>query len=163
MPESVRLIDDPILRAVCAPVDLNLFGVDQLLSLMYDAMTAKGGIGIAANQVGHSWRIFILKDNSSYIAYINPEVVSMEELVQFEGEACLSIPGASATTNRYKRLTLTWQGVDGISISASFQGMDAFAIQHEMDHLNGKLYIDQFGPMRRDMIMRKHRKFLRGR
>jgi peptide deformylase len=164
MSEQVRLINDPILRKVCEPItfDLNVISVQGLLDLMYETMTTEGGIGLAANQIGHSDRIFILKTNDSYQEFINPEVSDMQELVEFEGEGCLSIPGAQATTKRFRRLTLSWLDKTGTKKQATFEDMQAFAIQHEMDHLNGKLYIDQFGPVKRDLILGKHRKYLRG-
>jgi peptide deformylase len=164
MPEKVRLASDPVLRKVCENADLLndhvfIFG---LLEAMNETMRAEGGIGLAANQIGIPVRVFILKSNESYREYINPEVICQSDLVPFEGEACLSIPGASATTKRFNRLSLTWLDKNGIKTEGNFEGMDAFAIQHEMDHLNGKLYVDQFGPLRKDMILTKHRKYLKG-
>jgi peptide deformylase len=161
MPEKVRLIKDPVLRKVCAPIDPS--SVDGLLVRMYDVMIAEGGIGLAANQVGDPVRVFILKTIDSYKEYINPEILSQEDLVPFEGEGCLSIPGTSGTTKRFKQLKLAWYDKSGIKTESSFSDMEAFAIQHEMDHLNGKLYIDQFGPLKREMTLSKHRKYLKGR
>jgi len=161
MPEKVRLVNDPILRKVCEPVNLNIISVQGLLDLMEETMKAENGIGLAANQIGHSYMVFILKNEDSYQAYCNPEILSQDELVDFEGEGCLSIPGAMATTKRYRKLTLSWQDQHGVSMQADFQDMKAFAVQHEMDHLHGKLYIDQFGPIKKDVILRKHNKFLR--
>jgi peptide deformylase len=164
MPEKVRLITDPVLRKVCEPVNtLDMLFLVGLLDTMNETMRAEGGIGLAANQIGQSVRVFILKDGDSYKEYINPEVTSQLNLVPFEGEACLSIPGTSAVTKRFKNLALTWLDRDGIKKEGLFEDLQAFAVQHEMDHLNGKLYVDQFGPLRRDLVLTKHRKFLRGR
>ncbi len=159
MPESVRLISDPVLRKKCAPADPSAVG--GLLDRMFEVMKAENGIGLAANQIGHSVRVFITKDDQTYREYINPEIVSQTEPVDFEGEACLSIPGTSATTKRFRCLKLTWSDRHGTKKEGDFFNLDAFAIQHEMDHLNGKLYVDQFGSMKRDMVLSKHRKFLR--
>ena len=163
MSEKVRLAGDPVLRAPCKKFDLNdLEYSDKLLSKMYETMTAEKGIGLAANQIGESVQVFILKDGDSYKEYINPEITGQSDLVSFEGEACLSIPGASATTKRFKQVKLAWTDRNGINIEGSFEDINAFAVQHEMDHLNGKLYIDQFGPVKRDLVLTKHRKYLKG-
>jgi peptide deformylase len=128
---------------------------------MNETMKAEGGIGLAANQIGHSLRIFILKREATYDEYINPKILSKKELVDFEGEACLSIPGVSAITKRYRGLELEWTDKNGTKKSEAFEGLKAFAIQHEMDHLDGKLYIDQFGPVKRSLLLGKHIKYLR--
>ncbi|CAM6003918.1 unnamed protein product [Sphagnum balticum] len=142
MPEKVRLITDPVLRKVCETVDVSsdpmfLLG---LLETMNETMIAERGIGLAANQIGHPIRVFILKKDDSYKEYINPEITSSSELVSFEGEACLSIPGTSGATQRYRRVSLTWVDRHGIKIEGNFEDMEAFAVQHEMDHLNGMLF-----------------------
>ena len=164
MPEKVRLIDDPILRKVCEPADLTndpIF-IAGLLEAMNETMLAEGGIGLAANQIGYSLRIFILKDGeTSYKEYINPELSDVSELVPFQGEACLSIPGASSITNRYRRVCLSWLDKKGVNNQEVFEDMKAFAIQHEMDHLNGKLYVDQLSRLKREIVLNKHRKFIK--
>lgn len=132
-----------------------------LLNTMHEVMKAENGMGLAANQIGKLLRVFILKREDTYDEYFNPEIISQEELVQFEGEGCLSIPGVQATTKRYRKLKLRWKDRLGTIKEGDFEDMGAFAIQHEMDHLNGKLYVDQFGPLKRDMVVSKHRKFLR--
>lgn len=166
MPNKVLLAGDTALRQVCLPANLEDFPDphEGLLNAMYETMLAENGIGLAANQIGYHFRIFILKEESprGYTEYINPEILSQTNLVDFEGEGCLSIPGVSATTKRYKSIQLAWFTRDGIRIEGGFTDMRAFAIQHEMDHLNGKLYVDQFGPLKRDLVMTKHRKFLKG-
>jgi peptide deformylase len=132
---------------------------------MYQTMIAERGIGLAANQIGFKLRIFILKNKTTtgYDEYINPEVLSEEELTTFENEGCLSIPGTNAKTQRFRKLKLRWQDRHGTTLEGDFENMDAFAVQHEMDHLNGKLYIDQLSPVKRNMVLKKHKKFLRQR
>jgi len=165
MATSVRLLDDPVLRKVCDPVDIweahVLHDIENLLKEMHETMVAERGIGLAANQIGRSLRIFIKKDGDSFKEFINPKILSKEELVDFEGEGCLSIPGTSATTQRYRKLTLTWQDRTGTTHEGQFEDMDAFAVQHEIDHLDGKLYVDQFKPLKRDMVVKKHKKYLK--
>ena len=166
MSHPVRLLDDPMLRKPCIPVDpvaIILQDLDNLLAAMHTTMKEEKGIGLAANQIGAEWRIFILKDNDSYREFINPEIVSQTNLVDFEGEGCLSIPGVVANTKRYSKLTLKWIDRQGTNREENFEDMGAFAVQHEMDHLNGKLYIDQFGPLKREMVVKKYRKFIKFR
>lgn len=157
---NVRLIGDPVLRKVCDTLH-TLEGIDALLEEMHRAMVSEQGIGLAANQVGHSVRVFILKDGDSFKEFINPEVITQSELVDFENEGCLSIPGAFANTKRFKHVRLKWIDRQGRTQEEDFLDTQAFAIQHEMDHLNGKLYVDQFGPLKREMVVKKHKKFLK--
>jgi peptide deformylase len=162
MPEKVRLLNDPILRRPCVTVTgATLPLVASLLDDMNETMKAEGGIGLAANQIGYSVRAFILKEGESFREFINPEIIEQSDLVTFEAEGCLSIPGVVAKTQRYKRLKLTWLDKLGTKNEEEFIDMKAFAVQHEMDHLNGKLYLDQFGPVKRSMIIGKHKKYLR--
>src|SRR5579884_3074357 len=127
MPERVRLINDPVLRKKCA--DVTGFGYMQpILDAMHETMLAENGIGLAANQIGHSLRIFILKRDETYDEYVNPEILSQEELVDFEGEGCLSIPGTSGTTKRYRKLRLKWQDKNGLFKEDDFVDMRAFAV-----------------------------------
>jgi peptide deformylase len=165
MPTNIILIDDPILRVRCdeVPTD-SLLDMYKLLEEMHSVMLAEQGIGLAANQIGRSLRIFILKDNNKpYRAFINPEILAQSELVDFENEGCLSIPGTFGTTKRYRVIRLKWTDLEGRIQEEDFMGMEAFAVQHEMDHLNGKLYIDQFGPLKKEMVVKKHRKFMKRR
>lgn len=163
MPEQVRLVNDPVLRTKCDPVTKMFIqrALPDILDEMNATMVAENGMGLAANQIGHLVAVFILKDGDSYKEYINPEILSKEELVDFENEGCLSIPGITAKTKRYKKLKLKYLTVDGAELEKDFEGIGAFAVQHEMDHLNGKLYIDQFGPVKKDLLLGKHKKFLK--
>jgi peptide deformylase len=175
---KVLLEGSSILRTKCPALPLDkikeLLGtsaggsgytLDSFLLDMYQTMIAEKGIGLAANQIGWKLRIFILKNETigGFDEYINPEILSQEELVDFENEACLSVPGASAKTKRFLKLKLQWQDRQGTTLEGNFENMDAFAVQHEMDHLNGKLYIDQLGPVKRSMVLKKHKKFVRER
>ena len=166
---------DPMdrLRSACEPASLDEIRnglaeppeetLDELLTDMFQTMIAERGMGLAANQVGYRFRMFILKDGSpqGYKEYINPEVLSQEELVDFENEGCLSIPGVTWKTKRFRKLTLRWQDRQGTTHEGAFDNIAAFAVQHEMDHLNGKLFIDDLSPMNRSIVLKKHKKYLR--
>jgi len=139
--------------------------IDDLLWDMKETMLHAQGVGLAANQIGLEVALFILKDDAltaGYMEYISPTIINAEELVDFENEGCLSVPGVSGTTKRYNKIRLTYQVRNGMFLIEEFTGQKAFAVQHEMDHLSGKLYIDQFGPVRKSMLLKKHKKFVRG-
>ena len=164
--DKVRLLDDPILRKPCEPVpaDLSVQELNDILSRMGVTMAREQGIGLAANQIGISLRIFILKRGDSFDTfdtYINPEIINAEEEVTFDTEGCLSIPGVVSPTKRFRKVTVRYRDVQGTTQEKSVENIDAFAVQHEMDHLNGKLYIDQYGPVKKQMVVAKHKKFLR--
>jgi peptide deformylase len=164
MTEKVRLLSDPVLRKKCEQVDTSdATFLEGLLDAMHETMKAEDGIGLAANQIGMPVQVFILKDGESYKEYINPRFEWWDEPVVFATEACLSIPGTFAPTDRFNRCELSWQDRKGNACKGTFEGLQSFAVQHEMDHLLGKLYIDQLKPLRRDMVLSKHRKYLRGR
>lgn len=162
MTEPVRLIGDPILTKPCPYVVIADHDIDSILLAMNESMLAANGIGLAANQIGYSLRIFILKNDDCTISeYINPIIMFAADQIQFNNEGCLSIPGVSTTTTRYNEVILSWIDKNGVSHSNTFKGLKAFAAQHEMEHLEGKLYIDQFGPIKRNLIVRKHKKFIK--
>ena len=149
---------------------------DNMLETMYDAP----GIGLAANQVGILQRILVidvdydLEDlpedeaapvgvevigkalikNKKPIIVINPEIIQKEGSISFQ-EGCLSVPEYSAEVKRAEKLKIRYQGIDGISHTLAAEGLLAIAIQHEMDHLDGKLFIDRLSPLKKEMIRKK--------
>lgn len=160
---------DPRLKKVCAEVveiddDLKRLA-DDMIATMYDAP----GIGLAAPQVGVLSRLIVLdceKDPEaprSPIAMINPAVVWASEETSVYEEGCLSIPDQFAEVTRPAVVTVRWTGLDGQGEEASFDGLWATCVQHEIDHLNGKLFIDYLGPLKRQMITRKMEKLKRER
>lgn len=137
--------------------------VESLIKEMFEVMQEEKGIGLAANQIGSGCAVFVLGIEGVHEHYINPEVLSQSNPVDYE-EGCLSIPGTSAMVNRYNTLTLKYSRLVDDSITEhedTFEGIKAIAIQHEMDHLNGKLYIDTLGPVRKRTVLDKHKKFLK--
>jgi peptide deformylase len=174
MLRKVLLEGSPLLRTKCPTLSLesirelvatepNGQTLSELLLDMHQTMVAENGMGLAANQIGCLFRLFILKDNSvrGYQEYLNPEVISQDELVTFNDEGCLSIPGPKAATKRFRKLRLKWQDMEGVEHEGDFEDLRAFAVQHEIDHLDGKLYVDQLSWLVKDAVMRKHKKFLR--
>ena len=152
---------DPRLKKVCAPVpdlsdDLRVLA-DDMLETMYDAP----GIGLAAPQVGVLGRLIVLdcvKEDGATpqpTVMFNPEVVAASDEVNSYEEGCLSIPEQYAEVTRPAEVSVRWIDRDGNERQQDFGGLWATCVQHEIDHLNGKLFIDYLGPMKRQMITRK--------
>lgn len=161
-------VPDPILRETSAPVervdDDTRSLVDDMLETMYDAP----GIGLAAIQVGVPRRIVVLDvahkdddDNRQPICMINPEIVAIGgELRPYE-EGCLSLPDVLVDIERPATLTVRYVDRDGEQRELAADGLLATAIQHEVDHLDGKLIIDFLSRLKRDMVVRKLKKIAR--
>jgi peptide deformylase len=136
-----------------------------LIDNMVETMHKAPGVGLAAPQVGVAKRIFVLdltigKELDALMVLINPEILSSEG-AQTEEEGCLSVPGYQADVTRAASLKVTYMTREGEQATLNAEGLMAKAIQHEMDHLNGILFIDRLSPLRRDMIKRKIKKAIR--
>lgn len=133
--------------------------IDSLIEDMIETMYHEKGIGLAANQVGYSFSLFVMDvDGSGAKVFINPEIIS-EEDEQEISEGCLSIPGAFMQNNRYENVRVGYYNRNWEYTEDTFNGREAHCIQHEVDHLSGKLFIDSFGPMKKQIAMRKYNKF----
>jgi peptide deformylase len=161
MKRPILIHPDPRLKKVCAPVseitdDLRALAQD-MLETMYDAP----GIGLAAPQVGVLTRLIVLDcvkgeaEAPRPIVMINPEVVAASEETRVYEEGCLSIPEQYGEVTRPAEVELRWTGIDGNEHREGFGGLWATCVQHEIDHLNGKLFIDYLGAMRRQLITRR--------
>ena len=139
-----------ILRTVSEPVRVFDKKLKKLVKQMIEAMHRYEGIGIAAPQIGINERIFITtincyKKNQREIEMINPEILEIsEDLVESE-EGCLSLPGRNDKIHRHPWLTVRFQDKEGIWNEMKLVDLDAIIVQHELDHLNGGLYIDRIG------------------
>ena len=167
MKRPILLHPDPRLKKVCAPVpDMS----DELRALaddMLESMYAAPGIGLAAPLVGVLSRLLVMdcvKEEGGAakpMVLFNPEIIaSSDELNTYE-EGCLSIPEHFADVTRPAVVEVRWLDRDGCEQQQVFDGLWATCVQHEIDHLNGKLFIDYLGPMRRQMITRKMQKLKR--
>ncbi len=136
---------------------------DDMLETMYDAP----GIGLAAPQIGVSKRIIVMdcvKEDDippRPMVLLNPEVVWTSEKNSTYEEGCLSIPEQFGDVIRPAEAEVTWMNLDGEQMSEKFDGLWATCVQHEIDHLDGKLFIDYLGPLKRQMITRKMQKLKR--
>ncbi len=160
---------DPRLKKLCAPVadisdELRKLA-DNMLSTMYDAP----GIGLAAPQVGVLERLIVVdcvKEEGEAprpLIMFNPTVVSSSEEMNTYEEGCLSIPDQYADVTRPAEVEVAWIDKDGKPQQEVFDGLWATCVQHEIDHLDGKLFIDYLKPLKRQMITRKMVKLKRER
>ncbi|MFQ6604953.1 MAG: peptide deformylase [Fidelibacterota bacterium] len=143
---------DPILRKVCAPVK-DFSGLDRLIEDMFDTMYEAEGIGLAANQVGWDMNLFIIdithtEETDEPMVFLNGEIQSGEGESSYE-EGCLSIPEVTFEITRPEQIYFRYQTPDEEWHEASFGGLLARAIQHEMDHLTGKMIVDRVSKLTR--------------
>jgi peptide deformylase len=160
-------LPDPVLRKKSTPVervdnDLRKLAED-MLETMYDAP----GVGLAAVQVGIPRRLIVLdtskdEDNPTPLVLINPEIVTLGPEFRLHEEGCLSIPDVQVEIERPSTLTLRYLDREGKQQEMTAEGLLATAIQHEVDHLDGKLIIDFLSRLKRDMVIRKFKKLAKG-
>jgi len=156
---------EPPLHNPAADVGELTSDIQKLIDDMIDTMYAAPGIGLAAPQVGVSLRIFVIDLSLGHkpgdlMVFINPEFIELEGM-QLEEEGCLSVPGFNATVARPMRAVV--RGLDRSGMMRTVEGKDllARAFQHEMDHLDGKLFLDRVRGIKRDLIVTKIRKMAR--
>lgn len=162
MIHDIRLLGDPILRRKTAPVErfdaeLTSF-LDDLIETMYHAE----GVGLAAPQVGDPRRVTVLdvseeRDGSRVLELVNPRILSSAGTVESE-EGCLSIPGVVETIERAAEVEVEYQDRLGDPQVVGGTELLSRALQHEIDHLNGILFIDYLGPLKRRMVVREWRR-----
>jgi peptide deformylase len=156
---------DDILHQAAQPVGELTGDVLQLIDDMVETMYAAPGIGLAAPQVGVPLRIFVIdlsvgRDPSGLIVMINPEFVERDGM-QLEEEGCLSVPGFNATVVRPSRATVKGLDRAGNQQQREGVGLLARAFQHEIDHLDGTLFVDRLRGIKRDLIVRRIKKLTR--
>jgi peptide deformylase len=159
-------LPDPKLRLVSAPVekvDAELLKLaDAMLETMYDAP----GVGLAAVQVGVLKRLIVLdvsddEDQPKPLTFINPEILKVGDVTRVHEEGCLSIPDFRVDIERPATITVGYLDREGKPQELVADGLLATALQHEIDHLNGKLIIDFLSRLKRDIVVRKFKKIAR--
>jgi peptide deformylase len=157
---------DPVLETKAAPV--TEFGTPELRQLvddMFETMYANKGIGLAAPQVAVSRRLTVIdpsggEDPQAKLVLINPEIL-VKEGSQIGEEGCLSIPGFREDVKRAYRIRMRAQNVDGEFFETDGEELLSRAMQHELDHLNGVLFLSHLSILKRDLIRRKIRKLVK--
>ncbi len=160
-------VPHPGLRAVAKPVDAVDQQVRDTIADMFDTMYDARGIGLAATQVGIERRIVVIdlqepvgegdeaKPGRQPIAFVNPELVWLSDEMTSYAEGCLSIPEQYAEVERPARCRVKWLDADGKEQEQEMDGLLSTCIQHEIDHLNGVLFIDHISRLKRDMVLKK--------
>ena len=159
---------DPVLRQISRPVETFDAELKTLVADMFETMYAAPGIGLAAVQVGEPIRLLVIDlqepadpdDPESKVVreprvFVNPEVLWHSDSEVPYTEGCLSVPEQYAEVMRPDKIRARWQDVDGQPFEEEIEGLLAVCLQHEMDHLNGVLFIDHLSRLKRDMVLKK--------
>ena len=162
----ILIIPEPQLRQISAPVLKIDRDVEKLVADMLETMYDAPGIGLAAVQVGVKQRVItidVAREDApkNPIALINPEIIAVSEETSVYNEGCLSIPEYYEEVERPARVTVRYQDLKGVTQETEADGLLATCIQHEIDHLNGILFIDHLSRLKRDRVIKKFTKAAR--
>ena len=166
MTHAIVLYGEPVLEKQAATVtEFDTPELHKLIDDMFESMYAAKGVGLAAPQIGISRRVAVIdlsvaEDPSQKIVLINPEIIGKSD-VQTSEEGCLSLPGFREQVTRPMKVTVRAQNVKGEWFETSGEELLARAFCHEIDHLNGRLYITHVSALKRDLIRRKVRKLVK--
>jgi peptide deformylase len=159
---KILIYPNPVLRKPNIEVT-DFEGISELVEDMLDTVELDGA-ALAANQVGAKERLFVISTASNSLAkiaanvgsiFINPQIISASEETSVENEGCLSFPGVVIPVLRHVKVTVSAQGINGDSFSIEATGFEARVMQHEIDHLDGKLFIDALSTGKRLEIARR--------
>lgn len=148
---------DPRLRTKAQPVTQFDVGLKQLVADMFETMYAAPGIGLAASQVNVHRQLLVLdvsEEKNAPLTLINPRIVESVGAQTYQ-EGCLSVPGIFADVDRADRIVVEAQDEEGKAVRVEAEGLLAVCIQHEMDHLQGKLFVDYLSPLKRELVRKK--------
>lgn len=155
----------PVLKKVGEDIDKDYEGLSDLLTNMWETMYNADGVGLAAPQIGKAIRIFLVdtvqtmeegeEDKGIKMAFINAHVVEESGQPWSYEEGCLSIPNIRGEVSRAEQVTLKWVDEDWNEHEQTFNGINARVIQHEYDHIEGKLFTEQLKPLKKKLIKRK--------
>jgi len=164
----ILLVPDPRLRARARPVGPgDAEAVRDLAPRMLAAMYRAPGIGLAAPQVGSLLRLVVidlqLEERPDPMVLVNPEVVAASEALATREEGCLSLPGQYADVTRPARVKVRYRDLDGARREVEAEGLLSACLQHEIDHLDGVLFVDHLSALKRNMILRKLAKELKAK
>lgn len=159
---KIHVLGSPILRERAQAVGEIDDEVRNLVTDLFDTMHADEGIGLAANQVGITRRVAVVEaGDEPRVVLIDPEIVEREGKVRGE-EGCLSIPDIFGDVERSARIIVETTTLEGDRVSVEASDIVSRAIQHEIDHLDGVLFIDHLSPLKRRMLMKKWKKLRKG-
>lgn len=160
---KIIYLPDAVLRQVAKPVEQFDDALQTLIDDMFETMYSVNGVGLAAPQIGVSLRLSVIDvigDKKQQLVLINPEIIASEGQKEYQ-EGCLSVPGVYDTVVRADKVTIRALDRTGKSYEMTADGLLGECFQHEIDHLNGKLYVDLLSPLKRTMARRKLEKYKR--
>jgi len=162
---EIKKFPEPVLKKKTAPVTAFDEELQRLIDDMVETMYAAPGVGLAAPQVGVSKRLAVIDISSReeqypLIVIINPSILKSEGEIEFE-EGCLSIPEYTAKVTRAEQVIVGCMDREGKEVEIKAGGLLAIAIQHEIDHLDGLLFIDRISPIKREFFKKRHKKVAR--
>jgi len=162
---EIKKYPEKVLKEKAAPVENIDAALQQLMDDMIETMHHARGIGLAANQVGITKKLCVLdlglrEDKVPLIVLLNPVITEKEGVVDAE-EGCLSIPGYLTSIKRAEKVIVKGINREGKDIEIEAEGLLARALQHEIDHLEGLLFIDRMSPVRREFFKRRYKKLLK--
>jgi len=163
-----------VLRKKSEPIDKNYPNVKELIDNMFETMHNAGGVGLAAPQIGLDIRVLVIdfakvedkKDpelSKFKVAMINPQIIQMSEEISTEEEGCLSVPGINENVPRSKYIKVKYLDTDFNEHLEDFADYRARVIQHEHDHLEGKIFTDKVSPLRRQLIKSRLNNIIKGK
>ncbi len=163
---------DPVLKSKAKPIDKDFPDLDQLISNMWETMYKAGGVGLAAPQIGHSIRLFVIDaspygDEEADLAdfkkvFINTEILESSGKDYLFNEGCLSFPELREDIRRPPEIRMRYQDEHFNTFEETFKGLKARILQHEYDHIDGILMIDRLTPLKRRLLKRKLQNISRG-
>jgi peptide deformylase len=159
----ILLLPDPRLRAIADPIEKIDEGVKQLAKDMLETMYDAPGIGLAAPQIGEMRRIVVMDlakegEEPAPIVMINPEILKFSDETVVTEEGCLSIPELYYDVERPAEVTVRYTDLEGKTVETDAKDRLAICVQHELDHLDGVLYIDYLSRLKRDRVLKKFQK-----
>jgi peptide deformylase len=158
--ERLRTLGDPALRQQTNVVTVFDSRLEKLAAVMLEVMHREEGVGLAAPQIGVLSRVMVWRDpdheDDEYV-FVNPEIVFRSEECTTESEGCLSVPGCMVEVSRCKQVTVHAQDLRGTSIELEAEGLVARIMQHEVDHLDGRLILDRATPEERRRALKELR------
>jgi len=155
---EIKTYGDPVLREKTLKVDEITPEIEKLIKDMVETMYASLGAGLAAPQVGVSKKVIVIDgEEEGLIALINPVIVEKKGKL-LEEEGCLSVPGIFSEVPRYEKVTVSGINQQGEKVTMTRDGLIGKALQHEIDHLEGILFIDRISKIKRKMLIDEYRK-----
>ncbi len=148
----IRVLGDPVLREETKPVEAFTPELQQLIDDMFETMHAARGVGLAAPQVGRLERLTVLDVHGQQLVVVNPEIVEREGTIKWE-EGCLSIPELYGDVNRAARVVVEALDREGKPFTVEGTELLGVCLQHEIDHLHGKLFIDHLSLLKRQKLL----------